>query len=66
MTTVRKIADAIKRLPKRDLASFRKWFAEFDAKLWDQQLQKDVGAGRLDKLARQAHRDHKAGRTTDL
>jgi hypothetical protein len=66
MTTVKEIAAAIRRLPKRDLASFRKWFAEFDAKLWDLQIQEDVAAGRLDKLAREALRDHKAGRTTDL
>jgi hypothetical protein len=66
MTTVEQITGAVKRLPKKDLARFRKWFAEYDATVWDRQLEQDVAAGRLDKLAREALRDHKAGRTTEL
>jgi hypothetical protein len=31
MTTVAEIADGVKRLPKNDLARFRKWFLEYDA-----------------------------------
>jgi hypothetical protein len=66
MTTVEEITGAVKRLPKRELARFRKWFAAFDATLWDRQLEEDVAAGRLDTLAREALRDHKSGRTTEL
>ncbi len=66
MTTVEQITGAVKRLPKKDLARSRKWFAAFDAALWDQQLEEDVAAGRLDALAREALRDHRAGRTTEL
>ena len=66
MTTVDKIAGAVKRLPKKDLARFRKWFVQYDATIWDHQLEDDVAAGRLDTFAREAIRDHKAGRTTEL
>jgi hypothetical protein len=66
MMTVAEITGAVKRLPKKDLARFRRWFAEFDAQLWDQQLEADVTAGRLDALVREARRDHRAGRTTEL
>ena len=66
MTTVEQITGAVKRLPKKDLARFRKWFAEYDATIWDRQLEQDAGAGRLDKFAREALRDHRAGRTTEL
>jgi hypothetical protein len=66
MTTVEEITGAVKRLPKEDLARFRRWFAAYDATIWDRQLETDVAAGRLDKFAREALRDHKAGRTTDL
>lgn len=59
------ITGAVRRLPKRQLARFRKWFAEFDAAAWDRELDEDVAAGRLDDLAREAMRDHRAGRTTD-
>jgi hypothetical protein len=66
MTTVNEITGAVKRLPKRDLARFRKWFAEYDAAEWDRQLESDVGAGRLDALFHEAQRDHRAGRTKAL
>ena len=66
MTTVAEITGAVKRLPKRELARFRIWFAEYDAAAWDDQLDADVAGGRLDSLAREALREDKAGRTTDL
>jgi hypothetical protein len=66
MTTMAEITGAVKRLPKKDLARFRKWFAEYDASVWDSQLEADVTTGRLDALADEALREHKAGRTTAL
>lgn len=66
MTTVAEISGAVRRLPKRELARFRKWFAEYDAAAWDEQLERDGAAGRLDELAAEALRDLKAGRTTPL
>jgi hypothetical protein len=45
---------------------FRKWFAEYDAAVWDAELERDVAAGRLDRLTREALRDFQAGRTTEL
>jgi hypothetical protein len=66
MTTVADITGAVKRLPKKDLARFRKWFAEYDAVEWDRQLESDAGAGRLDALIQEAERNHRAGRTKAL
>lgn len=66
MTTVAEITGAVRRLPKRELAKFRKWFAEFDAAAWDREFEDDVAAGRLDALAREAQRDDRGGRTTEL
>jgi hypothetical protein len=66
MTTVAEITGAVRRLPKRELAKFRRWFAEFDAAAWDRAFEEDVAAGRLDDLAREALRDRRAGRTSDL
>lgn len=66
MATVAEISNAVKRLPKRELARFRKWFAEYDAAVWDRQLEADVAVGRLDALVREALRDHRAGRTKAL
>jgi len=66
MTTVAAISGAVRRLPKRELARFRKWFAEYDAAVWDRQLSADSRAGKLDRLIRDAQRDHRAGRTKPL
>ena len=66
MTTVAEISGAVQRLPKRELARFRKWFADYDAAMWDRQLALGAGAGKLDALIREAQREHRAGRTKAL
>ena len=65
MTTVEQITGAARWLPKRDLARFRQWFAEYDAAAWDRQFEQDVAAGRLDALAREALKDQRADWCTD-
>jgi hypothetical protein len=66
MSTVDEIEQAIRNLGLQDLVVLRKWFAEFDAELWDRQLEQDVAAGRLDRLAEEALRDLREGRCTNL
>jgi hypothetical protein len=66
MSTIREIEDAVKRLSAGDLVEFRRWFAEFDAELWDRQLESDARAGRLDELAKEAVDDLQNGRCKDL
>ena len=66
MSTIREIEDAVRNLPPDDLAAFRHWFAEFDADLWDRQIERDITAGRLDKLADEARSELREGRCTDL
>lgn len=66
MTTVAEISGAVRRLPKRDLERFRKWFAEYDAAAWDRQCERDVAEGRLDRFAREAQREVRAGRVKAL
>ncbi len=66
MTTVAEISGAVRKLPKRELARFRQWFAEYDAAQWDAELERDVASGKLAKLEREALRDLQAGRTTVL
>jgi len=66
MSTVKDLKASVSKLSQQDLSAFRAWFAEFDAKSWDRQFQKDVKAGRLDGLAEEALRDLREGRCTDL
>jgi hypothetical protein len=65
MSTIQEIEDAIRKLPAADLAALRAWFAEFDADAWDRQFERDVAAGRLDRLAEEALHDLHEGRCTD-
>ncbi|MEO5699060.1 MAG: hypothetical protein ABIS17_17155 [Casimicrobiaceae bacterium] len=56
----------IEALSTEDLASFRAWFADFDADRWDRQFQCDVASGKLDSLAKSARERHAGGRSTKL
>jgi hypothetical protein len=64
MSRVERIEAEIQRLSPEELVSFRTWFAEFDAERWDRQIEQDVHAGKLDRLAELALQDHEAGRST--
>lgn len=66
MTRVQEIEQAVSRLDPVELAAFRAWFAEFDADLWDRQMEDDAAAGRLDELAREAINDLGNGHVKDL
>jgi len=65
MSTIEEIEEAVRRLSSDDLAAFRAWFAEFEAEAWDRQIEEDIAAGRLDKLADEALDDLRQGRCTD-
>jgi len=62
---LQELENSISQLPPEDLAKFRDWFWGFDAKNWDKQLEADVFAGRLDNLAEEAIREHRAGKSTE-
>jgi hypothetical protein len=66
MTKVERIEIEVRGLSAKELAAFREWFAEFDAAEWDQQLERDAAAGKLDSLADAALSDHRAGRSRKL
>ena len=66
MSGIHEIEPAIQTLSAQELAAFRAWFAKYDAKLWDEQFERDVAAGRLDALAEEALDDLREGRCTDL
>lgn len=66
MSTVESIEQQIKALSAEEVAKLREWFLEFDWTLWDQQIERDVAAGKLDVLADKALRDHAAGKSTPL
>lgn len=64
--SVQEIEFAVQKLSSAELSRFRKWFAEYDWQLWDAQLEKDVAAGKLDALAKDALDDLAQGRCREL
>ena len=66
MGKVEAIEQEVESLSSEELAAFRRWFAKFDAAVWDRQIEQDARAGKLDGLADEALNDHAAGKSTDL
>ena len=66
MTKLEKIEQDIASLTPGEVAKLARWFAEFQADLWDKQIEADAKVGRLDRLADQALASHNAGKTRPL
>jgi len=62
MTKLEDIEKAVERLPAAELERFRAWFEQFDAVRFDEKIERDAKAGKLDRLAEQALADHRNGR----
>ncbi|MBI1967140.1 MAG: hypothetical protein HYS40_04045 [Gemmatimonadetes bacterium] len=66
MSKIESLEREIRKLSSEELSQFRRWFAAFDAAVWDRQLEADAAAGKLDALADAALADHQAGRSRKL
>ena len=66
MSEVEKLAEHIERLSPEELKNIRAWFAEFDSRLWDAQIEADAKAGKLAALATEALTEYEAGKTLEL
>ena len=66
MSSVEAIEKAVEGLDKKELASFRDWFDEYDSSKFDEQIESDAQKGKLDDLISQAKKDFSAGKATQL
>ena len=66
MRKVEKLKNEVQKLNQDELATFRDWFRRYDSDEWDKEIERDVSAGRLDKLAEEAIAAHKGGRTREI
>jgi hypothetical protein len=66
MSTVEEITAAIAQLPADQVGRVRDWLAEYSERLWDEQIEQDEQAGRLDTLIDRALQEHREGRTRPL
>jgi len=56
----------VSKLSPEELSAFTQWLDAYTASAWETQLEEDVAAGKLDKLAAQADADFEAGRCVEL
>ena len=66
MSKVENIEQEIENLTPSELSAFRRWFLEFDAQIWDRQIEEDVRKGKLDKLAEEALAAHRVGKSKEI
>ncbi len=45
MSELEQLEQQVLNLPPQDLAQFREWFLELDARMWDQQIEADLKGG---------------------
>ena len=62
MSTVAEIENALQTLPVDDAWKVADWLQQYLDEKWDKQIDADIAAGRLDKLAGKSLDDHRAGR----
>lgn len=66
MSEVEQIESRIKNLSPEELAKLHAWFAEFDAEVWDRQIEADAKAGKLNRLIEQSLAEYHAGKSRPL
>ena len=66
MSKVENIEQEVQELTASELGAFRRWFLEFDAQVWDRQIEEDVRKGKLDKVAEEALAAHRTGKSKEL
>ncbi|MFM9975936.1 MAG: hypothetical protein ACKVON_15350 [Beijerinckiaceae bacterium] len=66
MTSLEKAEKSVAALSQAELNVFRQWFEEYEAKRFDESIERDAKAGKLDFLKREAIEEDDAGRTRPL
>lgn len=66
MNELERLEEQIAKLSPDDLSRFRAWFAEFDAALWDAQIERDATAGKLDGLVAEALEEYRADKAREI
>jgi hypothetical protein len=64
--TIEDIEKAISKLKPDELDRFRAWFENFDTARFDEKIERDAKAGRLDRLAEQAIAELRKGHAREL
>ncbi|RKU20131.1 hypothetical protein C6501_00655 [Candidatus Poribacteria bacterium] len=66
MSRLEKIQQEILALPEAEYKQLRQWFSELDWEKWDQEIEADSKAGKLDFLIAEALEEKEKGTLKDL
>jgi hypothetical protein len=66
MSTVEQIEAAILKLSPQELSQLADWVLDLDQQRWDEQIERDAAAGKLDFLAQEALAEFEAGNCRTL
>ena len=66
MMQIEQLQREIESLPHKEYMRLRRWFMQKDWEQWDQQLETDVAAGKLDFLLAEATSAKVQGKLRDL
>jgi len=66
MTRLEELERAVTALTAEEYREFRQWFLERDWAQWDQQIEEDARAGKLDFLIREALEAKQQGKLQEL
>jgi hypothetical protein len=61
MSTVERIEAEILKLSPKELTQLTDWVLALDEQAWDEQIEQDIAAGKLDFLAQEALAEWEAG-----
>ena len=56
--TVTEIESAIEKLPPNEVSKLSKWLEEFEERIWDKQIERDLQNGKLQDLIEEAEKDY--------
>jgi len=66
MKSVKDIEEEIAKLSSADVRQVSKWLAEYEAGLWDRQMEEDAAKGKLDRYIKEALEEYSQGKTRPL
>lgn len=66
MLTLEQIEAAILTLTSPELDRLKQWLADLDYQRWDEQLEQDILAGKLDTLAQEAIDEFNSGQSRKI
>ena len=66
MSRIDELKAEVESLPEDEFSEFFRWLTEKDWERWDQEIEADSNAGKLDFLIREAHEATAKGTLKDL